>query len=73
MIEKNVNRQISAQISLGGGGAKTITGKYRETEAQLGDETKIGKGNGESQREIYEDGRKTGPATRRWKGETARG
>lgn len=73
MIKKNVNCQISAQIGLGGGGAKTITGKYRETEAQFGDETETGEGNGESQRKIYKDSRETRPATRRWQGETARG
>jgi len=36
-----------SQVGFGSRRAETIAGKYREVEAQLGDEAAIGEGNGE--------------------------
>lgn len=52
----DANYRTVSQVGFGSGRAETIAGKYREVEAQLGDEAEIGEGNGESQREIHEDG-----------------
>lgn len=59
-----------SQVRVGSGGTEAVAREHRETEAQFGNETTIGKGDGESQREIDEDHGETCPAARGWQSET---